>query len=315
MVAADVIAAPVLQPDRADSRQTRISNHMDPLLSSLFLPRAGLPAVAAAEAAPEAARPARWSTSIASSRWSTTKSITRRRTRSRGPHGHRAAAAVQGTAVAGARDILEKLAIERMITKRAACSTSRRTRGCGIRQRARPRRRAHRPGEQADSSYAARDRGARRYPVPAFPRGRAQRDAWLARLREREVDSRVAVIRRRDPELPAAARAAQGREGQTSTAWRHIPGRGSRAGDARRGEDARARVRTRRWPRSGQGADSRQVAASFSDAPDAFPGRTTWAGVRRRVCQACSCKRYQVLKLGQTSEILRRPAGFPSSSS
>jgi peptidyl-prolyl cis-trans isomerase SurA len=68
-----------------------------------------------------------------------------------------------------------------------------------------------------------------------------------------------------------------------------------------RAETALAQIR--------QGADFRQVAASFSDAPDAFQGgEMGWRQAAR--LPGIFLQAVQGLKLGQTSEILRSPAGF-----
>ena len=97
-----------------------------------------------------------------------------------------------------------------------------------------------------------------------------RREVTIQRIREREVDSRVAVS---DAELDAylatvAAQAGGEMEYQVS----HILVSGARAGVARPDQRAQASARTRRWRRSKAGKDFKEVAAAFSDAPDGIKG-------------------------------------------
>jgi peptidyl-prolyl cis-trans isomerase SurA len=128
----------------------------------------------------------------------------------------------------------------------------------------------------------------------------------VARLREREVESRVVVS---DEEIQSFLR-SQGAQGEKVDEYNlahilvtvpeqatpeEVKARRTRA------ETALAQIR--------QGADFRQVAASFSDAPDAFQGGDMgWRQAAR--LPGLFLQALQGLKLGQTSDILRSPAGF-----
>ena len=175
----------------------------------------------------------------------------------------------QGTPLP-AHDVLEKQLLERMITKRALLQYTRQT---GLRVSDADLDRAiDRIAEENKLPPAALRETVEHDGIP-FDRFRedVRGEMLISRLREREVDSRVVVS---DAEIQSFLRS---QEGQTEKVdeynLAHILVSGPGAGHARnevkarraRAETALAQIR--------QGADFRQVAASFSDAPDAFAGR------------------------------------------
>jgi peptidyl-prolyl cis-trans isomerase SurA len=128
----------------------------------------------------------------------------------------------------------------------------------------------------------------------------------ISRLREREVDSRVVVS---DAEIQSFLR---GQEGQTDKVNEYnlahvlvaVPEQATpEQVNARRtrAETALAQIR--------QGTNFRQVAAAFSDAPDAFEGGAMgWRPAAR--LPGIFLEAAKKLKVGQSSDILRSPAGF-----
>jgi peptidyl-prolyl cis-trans isomerase SurA len=128
----------------------------------------------------------------------------------------------------------------------------------------------------------------------------------LARLREREVENRVVVT---DSEIDNFIRAQQSQEGRgeeynLSHILVTVPENASPEQiQARRGraEQALAQLRT--------GADFRQVAASYSEAPDALQGGTMgWRDATR--LPSLFLDAVKALQPGATSELLRSSNGF-----
>jgi peptidyl-prolyl cis-trans isomerase SurA len=203
------------------------------------------------------------------------------------------------------REVLEKQLLERMITKRALVQYTRQT---GLRV------------SDADLDRAIDKIAEQNKLAPAALRDTVERDGipynrfredirtemLISRLREREVDSRVVVS---DAEIQNFLR---GQEGQTDKVDEYnlahvlvaVPEQATpEQVNARRtrAETALAQIR--------QGADFRQVAASFSDAPDAFEGGAMgWRPAAR--LPAIFLEAAKKLKVGQSSDILRSPAGF-----
>lgn len=210
----------------------------------------------------------------------------------------------QGTQIP-ARDVLERQLLERMITRRTLLQF---TKQSGLRV-------SDTDVDQAVSRIAEENKltpttlreAVERDGIP-FVRFRedVRNEMLVARLRDREVESRVTVT---DDEIQSFLRgqAAQGDkvdEYKLSHILVSVPEQAtpeevkSRRG---RAEEALAQVR--------QGADFRQVAASFSDAQDAFQGGDMgWRQAAR--LPSIFLQAVQGLKLGQTSDILRSPAGF-----
>jgi peptidyl-prolyl cis-trans isomerase SurA len=210
----------------------------------------------------------------------------------------------QGTPLP-ARDILEKQLLERMITKRTLLQYTHQT---GLRVTDSEVDRAiDRIAEENKLTPTQLRETIERDGVP-FVRFRedVRGEMLVARLREREVDSRVMVT---DDEIQSFLRGQESKGDQADEySLAHIlvsvPEQASpeelRARRTR-AETALAQVR--------QGADFRQVAASFSDAPDAFQGGAMgWRPAAR--LPGIFLETVQKLGVGQSSEILRSPAGF-----
>ncbi len=128
----------------------------------------------------------------------------------------------------------------------------------------------------------------------------------MARLREREVDNKVTVA---DSEIDTFLSTRQIQEGKTdeyhlSHILVSVPEQASpeRLQERRaRAEQALAQIRG--------GADFRQVAASFSDAPDAVQGGAFgWREITR--LPAIFAEAVKDLKTGEVSGVLRSPNGF-----
>jgi peptidyl-prolyl cis-trans isomerase SurA len=210
----------------------------------------------------------------------------------------------QGTQLP-ARDILEKQLVERMITKRTLLQY---TRQSGLRISDTELDRAiDRIAQENKLNPASLRETVERDGIP-FPRFRedVRGEMLVARLRDREVESKVVVS---DDEIQSFLRSqvAQGEkvdEYNLAHILVTVPEQATpeevKARRAR-AETALAQIR--------QGADFRQVVASFSDAPDAFQGGDMgWRQAAR--LPSLFLQAVQGLKLGQTTDILRSPAGF-----
>jgi len=210
----------------------------------------------------------------------------------------------QGTPLP-ARDILEKQLLERLITKRALLQYAKQT---GVRV------------TDSDIDGAIQRIAQENKLTPVTLRQTVERDGipfdrfredvrgemLVARLREREVDSRVVVA---DGEIASFLR---GQEGQAEKVDEYnlahvlvtVPEQASPEevqNRRTRAETALAQVR--------QGVDFRQVTASFSDASDALQGGAMgWRPAAR--LPTIFLEALKGMKVGQTSEILRSPAGF-----
>jgi peptidyl-prolyl cis-trans isomerase SurA len=210
----------------------------------------------------------------------------------------------QGTPLP-ARDILEKQLLERMITKRALLQFTRQT---GLRVSDSELDRAiDKIAEQNKIQPAALRETVERDGIP-YNRFRedVRAEMLISRLRDREVDSRVVVS---DAEIQSFLR---GQEGQTDKVDEYnlahvlvaVPEQATPEQvnlRRTRAETALAQIR--------QGADFRQVAAAFSDAPDAFEGGAMgWRPAAR--LPGIFLEAAKKLKVGQSSDILRSPAGF-----
>ena len=210
----------------------------------------------------------------------------------------------QGTPLPS-RDILEKQMLERLVTKSVLTQQARQS---GIRV------------SEADIDVAVeRIAAENKIDVPAL-RAAVERDGiaferfredlrgeiLLARLRDREVDSRVTVT---DAEIQSFLRAQEAQpekvdEYNLAHIVIQVPERASseelqlrRA----RAEEALRQIRA--------GTDFRQVAASYSDAPDALQGgEMGWRAPGR--LPALFLEAVRAMKVGEVSDIVRSPAGF-----
>jgi peptidyl-prolyl cis-trans isomerase SurA len=203
------------------------------------------------------------------------------------------------------RDVLEKQLIERMITKRVLLQYSRTT---GLRASDSDLDHAiDRIAEENKLTPTALRETVEHDGIP-FNRFRedVRGEMLVARLRDREVESRVAVT---DDEIQAFLR-SQANQGDKVDEYNlaHILVSVPEQATPDEVKIRRARADTA-LAQIRQGADFRQVAASFSDAPDAFQGGDMgWRQSAR--LPSMFLQAVQGLKLGQTSDILRSPAGF-----
>ena len=173
----------------------------------------------------------------------------------------------QGTPLP-ARDILEKQLIERMITKRTLLQYTRQT---GLRVSDTDLDRAiDRIAQENKLTPATLRETVERDGIP-FLRFRedVRAEMLVARLRDREVESRVVVT---DDEIQSFLR-SQGAQGEKVDEYNlaHILVAVPEQATPEEVKARRARADTA-LAQIRQGADFRQVAASFSDAPDAFQG-------------------------------------------
>jgi len=210
----------------------------------------------------------------------------------------------QGTALP-ARSALEKQLLERLITKRALLQYTRQT---GLRvSDADLDRAVDKIAEDNKLSPSALRETLEHDGVPyARFRENVRSEMLLARLRDREVDSRVVVS---DAEIQSFLR---GQENQTDKVDEYslahilvaVPEQATPeqvSARRTRAETALAQIR--------QGSDFRQVAATFSDAPDAFDGGNMgWRPAAR--LPSIFLQAAKTLKVGQSSDVLRSPAGF-----
>lgn len=142
----------------------------------------------------------------------------------------------------------------------------------------------------------------------AFDRFRedVRNEMMIARLREREIDSRVNVS---DAEIQGFLRSQEGQaervdEYNLSHILVQVPEQAS-SEEVRlrraRADDALKQIRA--------GGDFRQAAASYSDAPDALQGgEMGWRQPGR--LPGIFLQALNTMKVGQVSEVLRSPAGF-----
>ena len=210
----------------------------------------------------------------------------------------------QGTALP-ARSALEKQLLERLITKRALLQY---TRQSGLRvSDADLDRAVDKIAEDNKLTPSALRETLEHDGIPfARFRENVRSEMLLARLRDREVDSRVVVS---DAEIQSFLR---GQESQTDKVDEYslahilvaVPEQATPeqvSARRTRAETALTQIR--------QGADFRQVAATFSDAPDAFEGGAMgWRPAAR--LPSIFLQAAKTLKVGQSSDILRSPAGF-----
>ncbi len=210
----------------------------------------------------------------------------------------------QGTPLP-APEILQKQLLERMITKRALLQVAKQS---GLRV--------------ADSELdSAVDRIAQENKItPAVLRETIERDGvtydrfredvrgeiLVARLREREVDSRIMV---NDSEIQSFLR-TQDNQGEKVDEYNltHILVTVPEQATPEEVKQRKARADTA-LAQLRQGLDFRQVAASFSDAPDALQGGALGCRAAARLPNIL-LDSLKTLKIGQTSDILRSPNGF-----
>ena len=210
----------------------------------------------------------------------------------------------QGTPLP-AQDVLEKQLLERLIGKRVLLQYAQ---GTGLRVPDPDLERALERVAQDNKLTPEGLRAALQHDGIPFNRFREQlRDEMLiARLRDREVDARILVS---DDEIQSFLRSQHNRgdtvdEYSLAHILMSVPERASpdevKARRAR-ADTALAQLR--------QGVDFRQVAASYSDAPDALQGGDMgWRPAAR--LPTIFLDVLKDMKVGQISEVVRSPAGF-----
>lgn len=210
----------------------------------------------------------------------------------------------QGTAPPAAA-VLEKQMLERLVTRSVLAQHARQS---GIRvSEADVDAAVERIAAENKITVAAMRAAVEKDGV-AFDRFREELRAelLLARLRDREVDSRVTVT---DAEIQSFVRAQEAQpekvdEYNLAHIVVQLPERASPdelALRRARAEEALRQIRA--------GTDFRQVAASYSDAPDALQGgEMGWRSPGR--LPTLFLEALGKLKLGEVSDIVRSPAGF-----
>jgi peptidyl-prolyl cis-trans isomerase SurA len=203
------------------------------------------------------------------------------------------------------RDVLEKQLLERLITKQVLLQYARNT-GLRVSDPELDKAIERIAAENKLTVSGLRDAVAQS--GVSFDRFRedVRGEILISRLREREVDSRITVS---DAEIQNFLRTQEGRadkadEFNLSHILVRVPEQATpeelmlrRA----RAEAALAQLRS--------GADFRQVAASFSDAPDALEGGSMgWRSAGR--LPSIFLETVRGMSVGQVSDILRSPAGF-----
>ena len=203
-------------------------------------------------------------------------------------------------------DVLEKQLLERLITKRVLLQQARTT---GLRV----------PDSELDAAIeriAAQNKmsvaGLRQAVAQtgvSFDRFRedVRGEILISRMREREVEARVMVT---DAEIQSFLRSQEGRGNEKADEYSlahilvSVPEQATP--DELRLRRSRAETALTQLK---SGADFRQVAASFSDAPDALQGgEMGWRPAGR--LPAIFLDALRGMKVGEVSQILRSPAGF-----
>jgi len=137
-------------------------------------------------------------------------------------------------------------------------------------------------------------------------RGDIQTEIVLSRLREREIDSKIAITEGEIENVISQQQSQQGRPDEYNLSHiivavpenaspEQIQSRRARA------EQAHAQLK--------QGADFRQVAAAFSDAPDALEGGALGWRQETRL-PSIYVERLRTMRVGELSDVLRSPNGF-----
>jgi peptidyl-prolyl cis-trans isomerase SurA len=210
----------------------------------------------------------------------------------------------QGTPLP-ARDILEKQLLERMITKRALLQFAKQN-GMRVSDTELDSAVDHIAQENKMTPVALRETIER--DGVGFDRFRedVRAEMLVARLREREVDSRIMVG---DSEIQSFLR-SQENQGEKIDEYNltHILVTVPEQATPDEVKQRRARADTA-LAQLRQGLDFRQVAASFSDAPDALQGGAMgWRPAAR--LPTIFLDALKNMKVGQVSDLLRSPNGF-----
>ncbi len=210
----------------------------------------------------------------------------------------------QGTPLPS-REALERQVLERMIAERAQLQFARDT---GLRvDDAQLEAALIRIAEQNKLSIGELRIVMEKQGVP-FARFREdiRGEMVMARLREREVDNRIVVTDTEVDNLIASQKAASGTPDEYNLSHILVPVPEKASPEQLQTRRARA---DQALAQLRGGADFRQVAAAFSEAPDAVQGGNLgWRDTARMPSMFADA--VQKLKPGETSDVLRSPNGF-----
>jgi peptidyl-prolyl cis-trans isomerase SurA len=203
------------------------------------------------------------------------------------------------------RAVLERQMLERMILDRAQTQLARDT---GIRVDEMQLDRAVQRIAQSNNMTLADFRSALERDGLGYDQFRREvrEQIALTRLREREVDDKIQVSDSEVDLFLEAMKAAPAERTEFNLA--HVLVRVPEQATPERIEAARARAERVRADAAG-GGDFAKLAASFSDAPDALRGGVLGWRQQDRLPELFA-DALQKLKPGDTSEVLRSPAGF-----
>jgi peptidyl-prolyl cis-trans isomerase SurA len=211
----------------------------------------------------------------------------------------------QGTALP-ARELLDKQLLERMITKSLLLQQAK---SSGVRASDADVENALQRIADENKMDVKQLRGAVEESGVSFERFRedVRGEIVIARLRDREVESRVNVT---EAEIQNFVRTQQESPGDKADEYRlshvlvQVPEQATPEELKLRRARAEAAVAALK-----QGTDFRQVAASYSDAPDALQGGDMgWRPAGR--LPSIFLQTLKSMKVGEVSDILRSPAGY-----
>jgi peptidyl-prolyl cis-trans isomerase SurA len=211
----------------------------------------------------------------------------------------------QGTALPQ-RELLDKQLLERMITKNLLVQQARQT---GLRASDADLENALQRIAAENKMDVPQLRTAIEQSGVGFDRFRedVRSEIVISRLRDREIESRVTVT---DAEIQNFVRSQQESPGDKADEYKlshilvQVPEQATPEElQLRRGRAEAALAALK------EGTDFRQVAASYSDAPDALQGgEMGWRAAGR--LPGIFLQALNSMKVGQVSDILRSPAGF-----
>jgi peptidyl-prolyl cis-trans isomerase SurA len=211
----------------------------------------------------------------------------------------------QGTALPQ-RELLDKQLLERMITKNLLVQQARQT---GLRASDADLENALQRIAAENKMDVPQLRTAIEQSGVGFDRFRedVRSEIVISRLRDREIESRVTVT---DAEIQNFVRSQQESPGDKADEYKlshilvQVPEQATPEElKVRRGRAEAALAALK------EGTDFRQVAASYSDAPDAMQGgEMGWRAAGR--LPGIFLQALNSMKVGQVSDILRSPAGF-----
>jgi len=204
-----------------------------------------------------------------------------------------------------APDVLDKQLLERLITERALMQYAKET---GIRvDDVQVERTLARIAQENKLTVDGLREAIEKEGIPyAKYRADMRNEITMQRLREREVDSRISVSDAEVDNFLATMNAQSG--GDTEYKLAHVLVLVPEQASADQIQAKRLRAEEAQ-KQLGSGADFKQVAAAFSDAPDALQGGSLgWRAPAR--LPTVFADQVRAMKPGQISPILRSAAGF-----